>query len=212
MAATTSDRDRRRADIAAAALPLFLERPSANVPLREIAEAIGVDFFVVYRRFTDRDQLYRAAVMPLIERIAVKLAGAPPPGGSVRDTIVSHVRVATDMLQTPAYRDLAFLRLRDGALQPWLDRAYRTAIARPFERGLDAAVRRAGDTAGLVIGIHPGTSGRILRWLEGAIVAPMLFPRAEPLSREELDLLRQTAVARLIAATYAIDFAETVAA
>jgi len=212
VATPASDRDRRRADIAAAALALFLKRPSANVPLREIAEAIGVDFFVVYRRFADRDQLYRAAVMPLIEGIAAQLAAAPPPAGSVRDTIAGHVRIASDMLQTPAYRDLAYLRLRDGVLQPWLDRAYRSAIARPFERGLDAAVRRAGDAVGLIIGIRPGTSGKMLRWLEGAIVAPMLFPGTEPLPREELDLLRQTAVARLIAATYAIEFAETVAA
>lgn len=212
MASLASDRDQRRADIAAAALALFIKRPSGDVALREIAEAIGVDFFVVYRRFADRDQLYRAAVMPLIERIAAQLAGTPPPAGSVRDAIAGHVRLATDMLQTPAYRDLAYLRLRDGALQPWLDRAYRNAIAGPFERELDAAVRRAGDAAGLIIGIRPGTSGKMLRWLEGAIVAPMLFPGAEPLHCEELDLLRQTAVARLIAATYAIEFTETVAA
>lgn len=212
MAITAAERERRRAEIAAAALSLFIRRPSAEVPLREIAEAIGVDFFVVYRQFADRDQLYRAAVKPLVETIAAQLPGPAPAGGSVRDTIASHVRIATELLQTAAYRDLAYLRVRDGTAQPWLDGAYRDSIARPFERGLDAAVRRAGDAAGLIIGIQPGASGKLFRWLEGAIVAPALLPGAEPLSRDDFELLRQRAIARLMASTYAVDLAGTVAA
>lgn len=212
MAASASERERRRAEIAAAALSLFIRRPSAEVPLREIANVIGVDFFVVYRQFADRDQLYRAAVMPLVEALAAQLPGPASIGGSVRDTIAAHVRIATELLHTTAYRDLAYLRVRDGAAQPWLDGAYRDGIAWPFERGLDAAVRRAGDAAGLIIGIQPGASGKLFRWLEGAIVAPALLPGAEPLSRDDLDLLRHSALARLMAATYAVDLAGTVAA
>ena len=212
MATRASERERRRADIAGAALALFLKRPVAHVPLREIAEAIGVDFFVVYRQFADRDQLYRSAVTPLIDRLAAQLAGPSPTIGSVREAIAANIRDLTDLLRSSAYRDLAYLRLRDGALQPWLDRTHRAAIVRPFERRLESAIRRAGDAAGLTIGIRPGVGGKVFRWLEGAIAAAGLFPGAEPLTRDELDALRQTAVARLFAATYAIELAETVAA
>ena len=212
MASRLASREKLRADIAAAALALILKRPSANVPLREVAEAVGVDYFVVYRQFASRDDLYRAAVTSLIEQVAAPLVVGTVAAGSVRETIVDQVRTAAEALQTKAYRDLTYLRLRDAELQPWLAAACRAAITAPFERRLDAAVRRAGDESGLVIGIRPGVSGRVFRWLEGAIVAPALFPDAEPLARDELDLLRQTAVARLIAATYSVEFAEPVAA
>ncbi len=201
-----------RADIAAAALPLFLARPGASVPLREVAAAMGVDFFVVYRQFPDRDRLYEAAVTPLVEGIAARAAAAPRKPRSVGDAVTGQLRHIAELFQTRAYRELLYLVMRDGALQPWLEEAYRNSVATPLERNLEAAVRRGGEALGLTVGIHPGTAARVLRQLEAALVAPALLPGAEAVLPADVEAARDMAAKRLVAATYALDLTEPVAA
>lgn len=212
MSMTAVEREKFREQIRAAALPLFLERPVTDLTLRAVAEAMGASFWPVYRQYETREALYRAAVTPLLETVAAGAARMPRVTTSVGAAVHACVRHAVDLMQRSRYRDVFFLLLRDGASQDWIEPIYRERIVGTLVRGFDAAVRKAGDQHDMVIGIRPGVSQRVIRTLESTILVPRLLPNSVPLSDEELTAARQAAVNTLMAATYAVEFAESAAA
>ncbi|MFC3714238.1 TetR/AcrR family transcriptional regulator [Sphingoaurantiacus capsulatus] len=212
MSMTAVEREQFRAAIRAAALPLFLERPIADLTLKGVAEAMGASFWAVYRQYETREVLYRAAVAPLIDEVAAVAARTPRTTASVGAAVGACVRHAVELMQGARYRDMFYLLLRDGAGQDWIEPIYRDRIVGALVRGFEAAVRRAGDQHGLVIGIQPGTSQRVIRTLESNLLLPRLLPNSVPLSDEEVAAARQAAVNGLMAATYAVEFAEPAAA
>lgn len=212
MSIRLGNRERFRAEICAAALPMFLERPITDLTLKAVAEAMGASFWPVYRQFETREALYRASVTPLLESVAAAALRCPRVTTSVGAAVVACVRHASELMQHSAYRDIFFLLLRDGASQDWIEPIYRERIVGALVRGFEAAVRRAGDQHGLVIGIRPGASQRIIRTLESTILVPRLLPNSVPLSDEELAAARQAAISALMAATYAVEFSEPAAA
>jgi AcrR family transcriptional regulator len=212
MSMTAAERARFRAQIRAAALPLFIERPVTDMTLRSVSETIGVSFWAVYRQYETREALYRAAVAPLLEEIAEAAARVPRVTASVGAAVNACVRHAAELMQEPRYRDMFFLLLRDGASQDWIEPIYRDKVVGALVRGLEAAVRRAGDRHGMVIGVRPGVAPRVLRTLESTLIVPRLLANSVPLSDEELAAARQAAVNTLMAATYAVEFSEPAAA
>lgn len=209
---TRTQREEFRAAIRRAALPCFLERSIADVSLQEIADALGVSFWAVYRQYATRELLYREAVEPLFAELAAAAARLPRETTSVNAAVSACVRHTVAMMQTPRYRDIVFLMLRDGALQPWLHPTYRQTIVAPLVRGLESSVRHAGDRHALVIGIRPGVADRALRMLEGAVVMPRLLPGSLPLLDDELAAARSAATNLLMAGTYAVEFGTPAAA
>ena len=212
MSMTPAEREQLRSDIRAAALPLFLERPATDMTLRGVAEAMGASFWTVYRQYETREALYRAAVTPLLDAVAAAAGRTPRVTTSVGAAVTACVRHAVELMQRSRYRDVFFLLLRDGASQDWIEPIYRERIVGGLVRGFEAAVRRAGDQHGLVIGIRPGSSQRVIRTLESTILVPRLLPNSVPLSDEELAAARQAAINTLMAATYAVEFSEPAAA
>jgi AcrR family transcriptional regulator len=210
--ATPAAREQFRADIRAAALPFFLARPMADMTLRGVAEAMGVSFWTVYRQYETRESLYRAAVMPLLDEVAAAAARFPRLTTSVGAAVAACVRHSVELMQRSRYRDVFYLLLRDGASQDWLEPIYRERIVGTLVRGFETAVRRAGDQHGLVIGVRPGASQRVIRTLESTILVPRLLPNSVPLSDEELAAARQAAINMLMTATYAVEFSEPAAA
>lgn len=207
-----TQREAFRAAIRDAALPRFLERSIADVSLQGIADALGVSFWTVYRQYPTRELLYRDAVEPMFAELAAAATRLPRETGSVNAAVAACVRHVAGMMQTPRYRDVMILILRDGTLQPWLHPTYRDTIVAPLVRGLESAVRHAGDRHALVIGIRPGVADRALRLLEGAIVMPRLLPGSLPLLEEDLAAARSAATNLLMAGTYAVEFGTPAAA
>jgi AcrR family transcriptional regulator len=170
---------KRREDIAIGALALYLERPWPNVGIEEIAERLGISYWQVYYSFDGQEDVYKAAVDRLIDRLAHRIAQAPVPGASVNRTIHAYVRHAAAIVGSESYAQLVFLAMRDEHTDLWVKAAYEKKIAGPLRQGLEIAVKHAGHKAGLDMIVLHGASDRYLTMLETALALPRLLRRDE---------------------------------
>ena len=178
-AGSTVDWRSRRAEIADAALPIFLERHWSALSVEEFAEAIGFTYWQVYYSFDGLEDIYRASVALLAETLADAVAAPPAPSASVSRTIQDYVRFAADIVRSEAYGQLLFLRLRDAYPEPWVRHVYDTRIAAPLRRGLEKAIAEAGAQNDLKIVLLHGARGRCLMSLEAALALPRLLSKED---------------------------------
>lgn len=168
---------KRREEIAEGALSLYLERPWPNVSIDEIADRLGISYWQVYYSFDGQEDVYRAAAQRLVDRLATRIAEAPVPKNSVNRTIHDYVRHAASVVGSEDYARLVFLAMRDEHTDPWVRQAYEGKVAGPLRRGLEIAVKNAGDKNGLDMIVLHGTSERYLTMLETALALPRLLRR-----------------------------------
>ncbi|WP_221892847.1 TetR/AcrR family transcriptional regulator [Parasphingopyxis marina] len=174
---TIVDWRKRRGEIAAGALALYLERPWPNVGIEEIAERLGISYWQVYYSFDGQEDVYKAAVDRLIDRLARRIAEAPASCTSVNRTIHAYVRHAAAIVGSEDYARLVFLAMRDEHTDLWVKAAYEKKIAIPLRQGLEIAVKHAGRKAGLDMIVLHGASERYLTMLETALALPRLLRR-----------------------------------
>jgi AcrR family transcriptional regulator len=70
-----ADARRNREQVLAAARDVFVEQ-GADAPLDEVARQAGVGIATLYRRFPDRETLWRAVALDVLERAAAEAAAA----------------------------------------------------------------------------------------------------------------------------------------
>lgn len=215
MARRLADIARQRAKVCdktrKAALECFLRNSFSEVTIQSVADAMSVSYWTVYRQYKTKEALFRAAAEPLFETVASELRQSRMETSSVSGAIASCVRHASDVMLSHNYLEMSLLLIREGTNHPWLEICYRQKAIQPAAFRFDAAVRAAGDANGLIIGVQPKASERVVRMLETSLVLPRLLPGREPLSDAEVSAARQSAASALLAATYAVDFNEAAA-
>lgn len=178
-AGSTVDWRSRRAEIAKAALPIFLQRHWTALSVEEFAEEIGFTYWQVYYSFDGLEDIYRASISQLADIVADAVGCPPTASASVNRTIQDYIRFAATIVRSEAYGQLLFLRLRDAHPEPWVRHIYDTRIAAPLRRGLEQAIAEAGAHNDLKIVLLHGARGRCLMTLEAALALPRLLSQDE---------------------------------
>ncbi|MFW5419969.1 TetR/AcrR family transcriptional regulator [Nocardiopsis sp. CNT-189] len=98
--------DRRREDLVRTTLRLFSERPPERVSPEDVAAAADVSRALVYRYFSDMDELRTAALRSAIDELAPRLAAPEelPPAEQVRRALRAFIAFAEGY--APAYTSL----------------------------------------------------------------------------------------------------------
>lgn len=125
--------DERRAMIAEAAVPLFLEHGQA-LTTRQLAEHLGIAEGTIFRAFGDKESLVKASVDAFFERSRARMAeGLVDPSLPLEEKVAILVRGTRTWMQS-MLRMLSLLDRKDAAeyhSRPRDDK-YRTAIAAVF--------------------------------------------------------------------------------
>lgn len=134
----------RRAEIAEAVVALYRKRPWRSVTIEEAADWLGISYWQIYYSFDGREDMYRAAVERLIDRVADETQFTSGTYATVNQAITDYVRHLATVIAGTAYSDLVFLCLRDEETDPWIRSAYQRRILGPMQHGLEEIVRAAG--------------------------------------------------------------------
>lgn len=186
------DRPQRRAEIAEGAVGLFVSAPRDSVTVEQVAEAVGMTFWQVYRTAGPVEQIYRAAVLALLERIERQIEAITPTRRSVRAGVEEFVRAVARIVGGEDYARLMYLVIRDGRSDGWVTGIYEDRIAGRVREGLERTVREAGASYGAVMLLQPDASARLLPALEAAFALCELLPSFRRLdsASEERTVLR----------------------
>jgi AcrR family transcriptional regulator len=123
-----ADARRNREQVLAAARDVFVEQ-GADAPLDEIARQAGVGIATLYRRFPDRQTLWRAVALDVLERAAAEAASAEASAPDALAGLLRYMHRALDlrisavmpaMLGHVAFTDDELTTARERALAPVL--------------------------------------------------------------------------------------------
>jgi AcrR family transcriptional regulator len=175
-----ADARRNRQQVLAAARDVFVEQ-GADAPLDEVARQAGVGIATLYRRFPDRQTLWRAVALDVLERAAAEAADAEASASDALAGLVRYMHRALDLrISAVLPAMLGRLTLSDDELTAARERA-----VAPVLRMLSAA-----KAAGLVrADVEFGDIGTLLVRLSRPLPGP--FPRETDLAlaHRHLDLL-----------------------
>ncbi len=165
----------RRRDIADSALPLFLSRPWPNVSIEEIGAKSDMSFWQVYYSFDGQEDVYRATIMRLYEKLAEEFAAQPAPAPTIQQTISDFVDHVALIVQSPRYRQLLYLRVRDERMEPWLGIQHEKRIVRPLITALEQAIESSGQRRGMAIAVDEQCCRSTFASLEASLSLPRLL-------------------------------------
>jgi AcrR family transcriptional regulator len=175
-----ADARRNREQVLAAARDVFVEQ-GADAPLDDIARQAGVGIATLYRRFPDRQTLWRAVALDVLERAAAEAAAAEASEPDALAGLLRYMHRALDLrISAVMPAMLGRLTLSDDELT-----AAREHALAPVLRMLAAA-----KAAGLVrADVEFGDIGTLLVRLSRPLPGP--FPRDLDLAlaHRQLDLL-----------------------
>jgi hypothetical protein len=194
-----------RADqVADAALAMFLDHPREAVTLEALAERSGLKYWQVHRFHGNARNLFRAAVARLIRRIEARLSAAPTEALSVSEGVRSYTAFAAEVMQDEAYAQFAYLLIRDRCVEPMLEEAYESRIARPLRGGLETIVRTFGLKHDLMILLGADSSRWFIKSLEAEFVLPRLLPGFVAPEAEAVNAAVRRIADRIVATSYVL--------
>lgn len=199
MGAKRVDTSERSRQIAAAALPLFVERPREEVTLAAITERAGMTYWQVVRAFGNPECVYRAAVGRMVNELAEAIANAPRCTGPAPEAIRAYAAFAAALIGGDAYRHFLYLLIRDRCAHPWLEAAYRERLVAPLREGLRDVLAAAGKRHGGYVLLDDTACARFVGTLEAALAVPKLIPG---FASGRGDLAVAQAVREVLAASY----------
>ena len=198
------DWQERRREIADNALPLYLERPWPNVSIEDVARESEMSFWQVYYSFDGQEDVYRAAVMRLFDKLSNAFAGQKEPDETILQTIRTFVDHVAAIVQTADYRNLLYLRVRDEPTERWLGIYYERKIVQPLMHGLHQAIATSGQRQGMEIGVDEPICRRSFASLEASLSLPGLLQR-NGLDEEFCEEAIRNSSKRIWAGTYQLD-------
>ena len=198
------DKAARADQVADAALALFLDNPRDAVTFEAIAERAGLNYWQVYRFHGNAKTLFRASVSRLVQRIETGLRGAPSEAASVSEGVRRYTAFVADIMRDEAYAQFAYLLIRDRCVEPMLEEAYESRIARPLRAGLARIVRAAGLKHGLIILLGEAAPRDFVKALEAEFVLPKLLPGFVVPDPEAVGAAVRRIADRTVAASYVL--------
>jgi len=194
-----------RADQAAdAALAMLLAHPRESVTLEALAERAGLKYWQVHRFHGNAGNLYRAAVARLIRKIEIRLSAAPTEALSVGEGVRRYTAFAAEVMRDEAYAQFAYLLIRDRCVEPMLEEAYESRIARPLRAGLEKIVRDFGLSRDVMILLGADSSREFVKSLETEFVLPKLLPGFVAPDAERVSAAVRRIADRIVAASYVL--------
>jgi hypothetical protein len=202
----------REGELLDALLVQLLERPLSDVTVKDLADSCGRSFWSVYhsvyRVTANREHLIRRAILRHASRIVPEGMAAPEPEPTIYRTIEAQIAYMAGIVASEPYRQLLYLLLRDRSAHPWIEEIYERRVARPLCRGLERAVRDAGDGIGAAIFFRENVVRRCLRKLEASLALPRLLPGGEAEEADQRARLVQAVAGEAMAASYAYELGE----
>ena len=127
---------RRR--ILAAARDMLREESFAQLKIERVAGRAGLTRRTVYNQFEDREALYRASRLELLESFEYDLPAEIAPGREPLDSLDCFFRDALDLFVRTEHVELQASLLRDGSGMSWLARIYQLRVERPLRITLES--------------------------------------------------------------------------
>jgi AcrR family transcriptional regulator len=193
--------ERQSSRVLEAAFRLASEPGLAPLSIAAVAAASGARPRSIRHWFGDAETLYRLAVARELAALAAPLAWSPAPGTRRRDAVGHFARICAELFSSEAYRRLAFLLMRDGALRPWLVGQHRREVIEAVQAGLARVVRQASGGAEIRSSGTRAFAGRLQREL----ALPTLLPGQKGPTRREMITIAEEAADAAMNSVYAAD-------
>ena len=197
-------RDRRR--LLATLIPSLADHPFEHLTLVSLARISGISLWVLRARFGNAPMLLAAATSQAIDDVAAGLRYAPREERGVIEAIADYARFLAGRMQTPEYRQLLLIMLRNNGGAEWVSERYDAHIVQKACRDLEEAVLRAGRRHGTNILLKEQAARRLYKRIETAVGLSQLLPSSVSLDGGEIDQLLRDAVQEGFAATYAFEW------
>ncbi|WP_299322158.1 hypothetical protein [Parasphingopyxis sp.] len=186
----------RRREIVERVTGVYLEKPWQSITIEAVAERSGMSFWQVYYSFDGQEDVYRAVAGRLIANIEAQIDTAPQCADTVRDTIAQYIGWLSALFLSVDYRNLAFLKLRDGPSEPWLVINIRRRIRHRLRKALESRIAGAGGKHGLSIICDSEAINRALAVLEANTAFASLASEAKVEDRS-VDMAKAVAVSEI---------------
>lgn len=153
--ARPSQRDRKRAEIVAAAKEVFFKEGYAHASMDEITARSGVSKATVYAHYRSKDELLLAVVEDVLEGIRAAMTELPQEA-DIRTWLTQLGRIASKQITSPAAVALQRLAITEATRFPEIARAFQQsgsdaalagAAIPVFEAAMESGVLRRSDPA-----------------------------------------------------------------
>lgn len=139
---TMTDADSRPASarrrILVAARELLREDSFAQFRIERVAGRAGLTRRTVYNQFDDREALYQASRLELLQAFEFDLPSEVPPEREPLASLEAFFREALEVFIRPEHIEVQASLLRDGATMAWLARLYQLRVERPLRITLES--------------------------------------------------------------------------
>ncbi len=142
--ARPSQRDRKRAEIVAAAKEMFFAQGYAGASMDQITARSGVSKATVYAHFGSKDELLLAVIDDIIQGMRGAIATDLPSEGDFREWLLHMGRLACRQLTSPDAIALQRIAIAEANRFPEIAQAFRQA---GVDRALAAVVKPTFETA-----------------------------------------------------------------
>jgi len=133
----------RRQAIVEAALQEFVARGFTATRLDDVAKRAGVAKGTIYLHFKDKESMFEELIRTAIVPLVARLAGPPPMGASIRETIERTAMTFIQEIVSTPRADIVRLIIAEGARFPAIaDFYYREVISRGLA-GIQALIELA---------------------------------------------------------------------
>jgi len=201
-----------REAIVKSATRLYADHPTGHFTMQALARSCNVTLWALRYNFSSADELFREAAGGLVAELAARCAHRGDPVDQVHLALTREAEATAGMLESPAYRDLLLMMLRNGREHAWLEQAYEQEIVRRVCARIETAVIDSSRLGGSAVVLGEGAARRLFKRLETAFALAALLPAgAEPFAPDREHLLRE-AVREAFDATYLFDWSVPAAA
>ena len=187
-------------------LPKVIDHPLERLTLVSLAELSGISLWVLRGAFGNAHGLLSAITSQAIDAALAQLSYRPREQDGVLQAVTRYARFLAERMNSPSYRNMLLLIIRNGPSVEWLAEAYEERIAARICADLEESVFRAGQQYGAPVLMRDGAARRLFKKLEAALALPALLPHALIPTAEETAQVIEDIVNEAFAETYVFEW------
>ena len=191
---------------------ILVDRPVDELNMQAVVRLTGISLWALRYHFGTFAELFKAAVIHVIDEAEGALFIPRPQQDSVIETIRSYASSLRRVAGSSEYRDMVCLVLRHGNANAWLRDAYDRRIVGKVVEDLSAAVLDASEARGSPVLFKEGVARRLHRRIETEFALRNLLSPLDAPSDDESEALLGEIVREAFSGTYCFDWQATNAA
>jgi AcrR family transcriptional regulator len=117
---------------------MLREESLAQLKIERVATRAGLTRRSVYNQFEDRDALYQASRLELLQGFEFELPSEVPPARETLASLEAFFQEALAIFMRAEHAELQASLLRDGPASAWLTRLYQLRVERPLRITLES--------------------------------------------------------------------------